>query len=103
VVRGYRDSEVVATTWATLNLEARLVAFDSTWFAVMPAAFADAAVARRIGGEVAVLASAGLGVRLMVPRMPRFGVRFDVALPLVATAQTPMLKPGISFGIWHFF
>lgn len=103
LVRGYRDSEVVANAWATLNLEARMVAFDSTWFAVMPAVFADAAVARRIEGPVAVLASAGLGVRLMVPRMPRFGVRFDVALPLAATALTPLLKPGISFGIWHFF
>lgn len=102
-VRGYAYSEIRAQGSATANLEFRAVAFDSTWFAVMPVVFADGGLAARDTGELQPLASAGVGLRLMVPRLHRFGVRFEVAFPFVATPVTPALKPGVNFGIWHYF
>lgn len=102
-VRGYLYSEIRAQAFATANVELRVVAFDSTWFAVMPIAFVDGGIAARDTNETQPLASAGVGLRLMVPRMVRFGARLEVAFPFAATPLTPAFKPGINFGIWHFF
>ncbi len=102
-VRGYVYSEIRAQKYATANLELRFIAFDSMWFAAMPIAFVDGGMAQRDTGEGQPLASVGAGLRLMVPRLPRFGIRFEVAFPLVGTRQTDVGRPGINFGAWHYF
>ncbi len=102
-VRGYLYSEIRARQYAVANLEARFVAFDSMWFAVMPIAFVDGGAAQRDTQEIQPLFSFGAGIRFMVPRLPRFGVRFEVALPVIATRATTAFHPGINFGVWHYF
>ncbi|MGC4114404.1 MAG: BamA/TamA family outer membrane protein [Myxococcales bacterium] len=103
LVRGYLDSEVRATAWGIANLELRVVAFDSTWFAVIPVVFVDAGVAHPDSGGEAWLASAGAGLRLFVPRLPRFAVRLEGSLTLAPTEATRAFAPGFNFGIYHFF
>ena len=73
------------------------------WFAAMPIVFVDAGVAQRDTREVQALLSAGAGLRMMVPRLPRFGVRFELAFPFVASRATAAFRPGINFGVWHYF
>lgn len=102
-VRGYAYSEIRASAWSAANVELRFIAFDSTWFAVMPIAFVDGGVARRDTGAVQPLGSFGAGLRLIVPRLPRFGARLEVAFPFASTPLTPLFKPGINFGVWHYF
>ncbi len=102
-VRGYVYSEIRAQKYASANLELRVIVFDSMWFAAMPIAFIDGGLTQRDTGESQPLASVGAGLRLMVPRLPRFGIRFEVAFPLIATRQTEVGHPGINFGAWHYF
>lgn len=102
-VRGYAYSEFRGLAFTTTNVELRVVAFDSTWFAAMPIAFVDGGLVHHDDGTVFPLISAGVGLRLLVPRLPRFGVRFEVAFPFVAGRLTAPLRPGINFGIWHYF
>lgn len=96
LVRGYPDSLVRTTAFALFNAELRLVAFDSTWFAVMPAVFVDGAVAE--AERARPLLSAGAGIRLVIPRFIRTGLRADFALALAGG-----VKPGISLGVYQFF
>lgn len=97
LVRGYTDSLVRTRAYALANLELRVVAFDSTWFALAFAVFTDAAVAEE-RGAVRPLLSVGGGVRLLVPRFVRTGVRADFALTLAG-----QVTPGISLGVYQFF
>jgi hypothetical protein len=39
----------------------------------------------------------------MVPRLSRFGLRFEVGIPLIGGPQTRIGQPGINFGAWHYF
>lgn len=103
LVRGYLDSEVRATAWAVANAELRVVAFDSTWFAVIPVVFVDGGVAHKDSGGEAWLASVGTGLRLFIPRLARFGARLEGSLTLGPTASTRAFAPGFNFGIYHFF
>jgi len=102
-VRGYQDSEFRAFSHATANVELRFVAFDSTWFAVMPVAFVDGGVMVRDTGNVAAVASAGAGLHLLIPRIAMYGGRVEVAFPFVPGPLSPAFAPGFNFGVWHFF
>lgn len=98
-VRGFPDSAVRTGLYLAFNAEARLTAFDSTWFAVVPAAFLDGAAARPdLAGQRATMLSAGGGVRLLAPRLVRTGVRVDVAVPLEGG-----WRPSLSLGVHQFF
>ena len=97
LIRGYADSLIRTQRFALANLEARAVLFDSMWFAVMIAAFADGALADD-GHAVTPLLSVGGGLRLLVPRLVKTGVRADVAVTL-----TGRPAPGFSFGVYQFF
>lgn len=99
LIRGYADSSVRTEQFALGNLELRAVAFDSTWFAIVPAVFLDGAVVRTEALEPRGLLSAGLGVRLLVPKMLRTGLRADLAVTLVG--GQPQL--GFAFGVFQFF
>ena len=97
LIRGYADSLVRTQRFALLNAEARVILFDSMWFAVMGAAFVDGAIADD-GRAVTPMLSAGGGVRLLIPRLVKTGVRADVAVTL-----TGRPSPGFSFGVYQFF
>lgn len=106
-VRGVRDSYARSRAYALVNAEARWTLYDSTWLAVVPALFADAAALRDADRGPLLLASAGGGVRLLAPRFVRTGLRIDLAQPL---AEMPCsgerwgrLCPGLSLGIYQYF
>lgn len=97
-MRGYPDNHVRTDRYAFTNLEARFVAFDSTYLALMPTLFVDAAVAHDDRNGNLGLVSAGPGIRILVPRLYRSGIRLDLPFPL-----TPAGKPSVSFGVYQFF
>ncbi len=97
LVRGYADSLVRTRTFALANAELRVTLFDSMWFAVVAAAFVDGAVALE-ARQARGLLSAGGGVRLLVPRLVKTGVRADVAVTLLGRPEV-----GFSFGVFQFF
>ncbi|MFZ5446484.1 MAG: hypothetical protein ACOZQL_41230 [Myxococcota bacterium] len=97
LVRGFADSLVRTQRFALVNAELRGTVFDSMWFAIVLAGFVDAAVADD-GARVTPLVSAGGGVRLLVPRLVRTGVRADVAVTLSGVPGV-----GFSFGVFQFF
>jgi outer membrane protein assembly factor BamA len=103
MVRGYKYSEFRAQGYGVANAELRVAVFDSTWFAVMPVAFVDVGFAHLDTGGVQGLASAGLGLRLFIPRLPRFGARVEVAVPFIAGTATSQFRPGINFGVGHYW
>jgi outer membrane protein assembly factor BamA len=96
LVRGYEDSVVRTHRYALLNLELRAILFDSSWFALGAAVFADAAIAEEEG--LKPLLSVGGGIRLLVPRFVRTGIRADFALTLAG-----QIAPGVSLGVYQFF
>lgn len=98
LVRGYADSVVRTRRFALANAEVRATAFDSTWFAVVLAAFVDGCVADTDVDGARALLSTGGGVRLLVPRLVKTGVRADVAVTLVRRPEV-----GVSFGVYQFF
>ena len=97
LIRGAADSLVRTQRFALVNAEVRATIFDSMWFAIVGAAFVDGALADD-GVRVQPLLSAGGGVRLLVPRLVKTGVRADVAVTLVGRPTA-----GFSFGVFQFF
>jgi hypothetical protein len=98
-VRGYDDSTLRTEQFALANVELRGVVFDSTWFAAVPAVFVDGAIARTEQFGSRTLLSTGLGVRLLIPKMLRTGLRADLAVTLVGGQP----QVGFSFGVFQFF
>ena len=97
LIRGYADSLVRTQRFVLTNLELRGTVFDSTWFAIVAAAFVDGALADD-GTHLQPLLSAGGGLRLLIPRLVKTGVRADVAVTLVGRPLA-----GFSFGVYQFF
>ena len=116
-VRGVRDSYLRGGRYALLNAEVRLTAYAAMWLAVVPTGFFDVALAHGVAPDAegalppaasaALLASAGAGVRLLVPRLVRTGLRVDVAVPVTGIAcQGPRVAgvcPGLSVGVFQYF
>jgi hypothetical protein len=100
-VRGYRDYLRASHAYGLVNAEVRFVAWDWTWLAVVPTVFADMAALAQ-GQDVRGLASLGGGVRLLIPRFVRSGLRLDVAWPLTQQADGSS-GPGASIGVFQFF
>ena len=102
LTRGYPDSYVRTDRYAVLNSEARFIAFESEWLALMPAVFVDAGVVRRETGGPEAMLSAGGGVRILIPKLVESGIRIDWATPLL-----PGLCPDncsyLSIGVYQFF
>lgn len=82
LLRGFPDNFVRTRALALVNLEARFTAFDSTWIALVPTAFADAAAARTPSGEPGTAVSVGGGIRVLVPKFVGTGLRVDLAVPV---------------------
>ena len=119
LIRGLPDNYVRTNVMALANVEARLVAFDSTWVALMPAVFADAIAARGTDGTARTTASVGAGLRILIPKFVGSGLRADLAIPLhanferAASVGKPFNSPPVqradvlslqpSFGVYQFF
>jgi hypothetical protein len=119
LVRGFPDNFVRTRAFALSNLEARFVAFDSTWIALVPTVFVDAIAARSPNGTPGTAVSAGGGVRILIPKFVGTGLRADLAVPLSETFRsvseaeqarfgpvTPTVDIGTlqpSFGVYQFF
>jgi hypothetical protein len=101
-VRGFLDNFVETQLYGVANVEARVIVFDSMWFAIMPAAFLDAGVARTMSGQPFGVVSGGLGVRFMIPRIYHSGLRVDAAWPL-APFQTKATINMLSIGVYQYF
>ncbi len=118
LVRGFPDNFVRTRSFALVNLEARFVAFDSTWIALVPAVFVDGIAARSPQGDAGTALSAGGGVRIIIPKLVASGLRADLAIPLHSNMRrvdeaerrfgpvTPHPDLGSvqpSFGVFQFF
>lgn len=95
LVRGYADSQFRTQAFALANAEVRVTVLDFMWFALVGAAFVDAAV---VGPLPTALVSAGGGVRLLVPRLVKTGIRADLAVTLIGRPTF-----GVSLGVYQFF
>ncbi len=103
-VRGYVDNFARTPRYAFANVEARFIAYDSTWFALMPAVFVDGGVAARETGGAVPLLSAGTGLRILFPWMVDAGIRVDAAVPLSAGCSGGHgFCPGLNIGLYQFF
>jgi hypothetical protein len=97
-VRGYPDSWAHGSRYAATNAELRWSALEWEYLVIMPTAFFDAAVVDDARAERRAMASAGAGVRFILPNFAAAGVRVDVAAPL-----TGAFGPGLSLGAYQFF
>jgi hypothetical protein len=95
LVRGYADSQFHTLAFALANAEVRATLLDFMWFALVAAAFVDGAV---VGPVPTPLLSAGGGLRVLVPRLVKTGIRADLAVTLVGTPTF-----GVSLGVYQFF
>ena len=98
LVRGFPDNYVRTRALALANVELRLVAFDSTWVALVPTVFADAIAARAPSGEVGSAASVGGGLRVLVPKFVGTGLRADLAVPVHASLRAVREPDQARFG-----
>jgi outer membrane protein assembly factor BamA len=98
LLRGFRDNHLRTNVYALENAEVRFVAFDSTWVALMPTVFADAVVSRNQVGVPRFDASAGAGLRVLVPKFVGTGLRADFATPLTQAASFE-----VNLGVYQFF
>lgn len=121
LVRGVPDNYIRARALALTNVELRAILFDSTWIALVPTVFTDAAVAKAPAGRVGSVFAVGAGLRVLVPKFVGTGLRLDAAVPLVADVEDaavdarpnappappqPHAKTGalsFSVGVYQFF
>ncbi len=97
LLRGFPDNAFETDLYAALNAELRATAFDSTWLAIVAALFVDAAAVRAPEGA-RFPASAGFGLRFLIPRLLQVGLRADLAFPLDGK-----FAPSPSLGVYQFF
>lgn len=99
-VRGFYDSRFRGPAYWYTNLEYRIPSFDYPWFVLQHIAFADAVGVTDRASQFwdADGVSMGIGLRILSPKIYRFGARIDYALPVKGTGTTPL-----SFGVQQFF
>jgi hypothetical protein len=119
LLRGFPDNFVRTNALALANVEMRFIAFDSTWIALVPTAFVDAAAARSPSGSPGAAVAVGAGLRVLVPKFVGTGLRVDFAVPVYADVTavrapdqarfgpvTPTVGVGSvqpNFGVFQFF
>ncbi len=101
-VRGYLDGQLRSKAYWQLNSEYRIPSYRSNWLVLQHIFFLDAVqVADKISqlkDESSIYYSAGIGIRIISPKIYSFNGRLDVAL-LTKGAS----KNFISFGTQQFF
>jgi hypothetical protein len=104
LIRGFPDNYIETQMFAMFNLEVRCIVFDSTWFAVQPAAFIDGAIARNETQQAVGALSVGAGIRFLIPRLVHSGLHADFAWPLVPLALPRNIGlPMLNIGAYEFF
>ncbi|MEZ4460437.1 MAG: BamA/TamA family outer membrane protein [bacterium] len=99
-VRGFYDSRFRGPMYWYMNTEYRVPSLDYRWLVLQHIVFLDAV---GVSSRASQLwqpdgISAGIGLRILSPKIYRFGARIDYALPLKGTGTTPL-----SFGVQQFF
>jgi outer membrane protein assembly factor BamA len=99
-VRGFYDSRFRGPFHWFLNTEYRIPSLDHRWLVLHHVLFFDAV---GVSDRSSLLwdadgASAGIGLRIISPKIYQFVARIDYALPLKGTGTTPL-----SFGVQQFF
>jgi len=99
-IRGYEAGRFYGTGYWLINAEARLPLTERPHFVLQGAAFSDAASVgmARSDLEHVTAASAGVGLRVIAPKIYRLVLRMDYAHGLVSKTTQPL-----SFGIQQFF
>jgi hypothetical protein len=101
-VRGYADSRFRGRNAWVGNLEYRVAPFVADWVVLQGIGFLDAGGVSSNPTKLTSsldAAAAGVGLRLIVPKIYRLVMRFDYAFPLVAGDNSS----GFSFGAQQFF
>ncbi|MFP4596663.1 MAG: BamA/TamA family outer membrane protein [Persicimonas sp.] len=98
-IRGFPHQRFAGEHYWQASAEYRIPSFDMRWFVLQHIAFVDAAgVSEDIGGFATVSgASAGVGVRVMVPKIQGLIARFDYAWPLDGHAPNALSVGGGQF------
>jgi hypothetical protein len=109
-VRGLPDNAITTNAFAMVNAEARFLAFDSTWLALMPAVFVDGVIAAaspvasgstpNLNGPPQRAVSVGAGVRILIPRFVGTGLRIDGAYVL---GEPLYVQSWYSVGVYQLF
>jgi hypothetical protein len=101
-VRGYADSRFRGSNAWVGNLEYRVAPLATQWIVLQGVVFVDgggvAGDATKLPTTLSAL-STGVGLRIISPKIYRFVIRADYAVPWVATDGTY----GFSFGAQQFF
>jgi outer membrane protein assembly factor BamA len=109
-VRGFQYNQFAGDSYWLFNAEYRIASIDNPYVVLQHTAFVDAGGIGSLPQEARApglssndfwgvkAASTGVGVRLIVPKIRTFIVRFDYALPLKGSAVRPT-----SFGAGQFF
>jgi outer membrane protein assembly factor BamA len=98
-IRGFSSDRFVGEHYWLGNLEFRIPSVDTRWFVLQHVFFADAAGVGDDIGQAASLsgASAGLGLRILVPKIHGFVARVDYAFALDGDAANPLSLGGGQF------
>ncbi len=99
-VRGFYDSRFRGPFYWFLNSEYRIPSLDHRWLVLHHVLFFDAV---GVADRSSLLwnadgASAGIGLRIISPKIYQFVARIDYAFPLKGAGTTPL-----SFGVQQFF
>jgi len=99
-LRGFASDRFSGNNYWLGNLEFRIPSVDSRWFLLQHIFFVDAAGVGENVSDIAALsgASAGLGVRIIVPKIQDFVIRVDYAFPIYDAVASPL-----GFGGGQFF
>lgn len=99
-LRGFASDRFNGPNYWMSTLELRIPSVDSRWFLLQHIFFVDAAGVSEDIGDYAKLSgsSAGIGLRIIVPKIQDFVMRIDYAFPLYEEVANPL-----GFGGGQFF
>jgi outer membrane protein assembly factor BamA len=98
-IRGFASDRFAGEHYWLTSLEFRIPSVDTRWFVLQHLFFVDAAGLSDDFGDLAQLsgASAGVGLRLIVPKIHGFIARIDYAFALDGDASNPLSLGGGQF------
>lgn len=99
-IRGFSDNRFAGSVFWLSNSEFRHPVFERDWLVLQGATFVDIASRGERFRELGTLdgASAGAGLRIFLPKVYRFTLRFDYAVPIIKQDEI-----NFSFGVQQFF
>lgn len=99
-IRGFSDNRFAGSLFWLSNTEFRHPVFEKSWLVLQAATFVDVASRGEKFKELGTIdgVSAGAGLRIFLPKVYRFTLRFDYAVPLLKDDDM-----NFSFGVQQFF